>query len=163
MRENKRRIMVKKELLAIIKKIEFEGLKIKQTDKKLAQFLFSIADEIEEIIVSLDTARNFRRSLSEEGRQRIIATQKHVWTSDRRAKHSILMKNHWGKYTPKFKLSYRNGESWLVEGWDEIEKISGIPRSKIKYYSCPKSYNREHLQFTDKHGEIILITRLKKD
>lgn len=131
-----------------------------------AKRILSVVDELEQYIEDDNASQvvlgaKIRAGLSEEGRERIVEAQKKAWTPQRKEAHSKRMKELHASQEVRLEFSARSGGSWLVEGWEEIERQSGIKRSKIKHYLKPGTYNLRHLQFFDEFGELITISRPK--
>lgn len=106
---------------------------------------------------------SLRKSWTKEMRQKISKAQKKSWTPERREAHSKAISDHWKESRDSYALEFvdRSGQSYLVEGWDNIEKESGMKKGTILAYLVPSS--KKLPQFTDQHGEIITIRRPEKN
>ena len=106
---------------------------------------------------------SLRKVWTPEMKEKASKTQKKSWTPERREAHSKAISAKWKESRDAYTLEFvsRSGQSYLVEGWDNIEKESGMRKGTILAYLVPSS--KKPPQFTDQHGEIITIRRPEKN
>lgn len=106
---------------------------------------------------------SLRKVWTPEMKEKVSKTQKKSWTPERREAHSKAISAKWKESRDSYTLEFvdRSGQSYLVEGWDNIEKESGLKRQTILVRLVPSS--KIPPQFTDKHGEVITIRRPEKN
>ncbi len=106
---------------------------------------------------------SLRKVWTPEMKEKVSKVQKKSWTPERREAHSKAISSKWKESRDTYTLEFvnRSGQSYLVEGWDNIEKESGLKRQTILVYLVPSS--KKPPQFTDSHGEIITIRRPEKN
>lgn len=147
--------------LEALEALEAQGSKPHGQISESLDVLFEIFEEFDDR--NRRRRESLRKSWTKEMRQKISKAQKRSWTPERREAHSKAISDHWKESRDSYTLEFvdRSGQSYLVEGWDNIEKESGMKKGTILAYLVPSS--KKPPQFTDENGEIITIRRPKKN